>query len=106
MVTNIDNYYWKKLGEISPLHFGSSLRLPVMQLPVTSGYITSGDATSGDDPPQIQPGWCIYTVFPAFFLTETSLDSMLGQSNCESNMYRVNIALLPPLAMLTHFFNP
>jgi hypothetical protein len=47
-----------------------------------------------------------FPVFSAFFLTGTSLDSMYGQSNCESNMYRVTIALLPPLAMLNHFLNP
>ena len=33
----------------------------------SSGDVISGDATSGDDPPhdppQIGPGWCIYTTF-------------------------------------------
>jgi hypothetical protein len=26
-----------------------------------SGDVTSGDVISGDDPPQIRPGWFIYT---------------------------------------------
>jgi hypothetical protein len=30
---------------------------------------------------------------------------MYGQWNCESNMYRVTIVILPPIAMLNHFLN-
>jgi hypothetical protein len=41
--------------------------------------------------------------FPAF-CSGTSLDYRYEQWNCESNLYRVTIALLPP--MLNHFLNP
>jgi hypothetical protein len=49
-----------------------------------------------------------YPYFPRFFLTRisrvfpgTPLDSRYEQWNCESNLYRVTIDLLPP--MLNHF---
>jgi hypothetical protein len=45
----------------------------------------------------------VLPVFPAFFpvFLATPLDSRYEQWNCESNLYRVTIALLPP--MLNHF---
>jgi len=43
-----------------------------------------------------------YTYFPPVFLSSgTPLDSRYEHWNCESNLYRVTIALLPP--MLNHF---
>ena len=48
----------------------------------------------GDNFPRLLP------VFPAVF-SGTSLDSRYEKWNCESNLYRVTIAILPP--MLNHF---
>ena len=50
---------------------------------------------SRDFPPRIS------TIFSRRAFSGASLDSMYGQWNCESNLYRVTIALLPP--MLNHF---
>ena len=70
---------------------------PEMTSPeVTGNDITGNVVTESREP---EPGFC--RVCPG-----TSLDSMYGQWNCESNLYRVTIALLPHIAMLDHFLNP
>ena len=67
---------------------------------ITGDDVTGNDVTGTENEREIisraffSPGFC--RVF-----SKTSLDSMYGQWNCESNLYRVTIALLPP--MLNHF---
>ena len=48
----------EKREKLSPFHFRSGSRLPVMQRPVISGDATSGDVTA---PPQMRLGLCLHT---------------------------------------------
>jgi hypothetical protein len=117
MVTNIDNYNNYNLfgyNELSSIYAPSRSYLWGI---VTGSYITGNDVTGSDRKLHHRKSWtgtgnereifflAFSPYFPRFFLTGTSLDYMYGQWNCESNMYRVTIVILPPIAMLNHFLN-
>ena len=104
MVTNIDNYNNYNLfgyNELSSIYAPSRSYL--------WGIVTGSCITGSREPaPEMKGRYfppAFSPFFPLFFLTGTSLDYMYGQSNCESNMYRVTIVILPPIAMLNHFLN-
>ena len=64
-----------------------------------TGYDVTGNDVTGSHEPEIKG-----RSFPAFFprvFPGTPLESRYEQWNCESNLYRVTIDLLPP--MLNHF---
>jgi hypothetical protein len=78
---------------------------PEMRSPeVTRSCITKNDVTrtgTGNEKEIISRAFYVYFPrFPPVFLA-FSLDSRCEKWNCESNLYRVTIALLPP--MLNHF---
>ena len=66
---------------------------------VTGSCTTGNDVTGSREPETENERDIISRVFPVF--PGTPLDSRYEQWNCESNLYRVTIALLPP--MLNHF---
>jgi hypothetical protein len=85
-------------GDSSSRICGGFVRI-VTSLEMTSQEVTGSEVTRTGNEREIISRVC-YPYFPRFF-SGTSLDSRYEKWNCESNLYRVTIALLPP--MLNHF---
>jgi len=61
-----------------------------------TGYDVTGSCITGNREPETgNEREIISRVFPVF--PGTLLDSRYEQWNCESNLYRVTIAILPPM---------